>query len=212
MGSIGIFPLQKQVKTEQVGGAEDCTPNDNIWDPGKGGEEEFEHNMLLVGYDRKNKVFIAKNSWGYDNKEEEGFTLFSYDWATNGNIKWGIYITKIIENPKVNEREKQKFIGRWTFSLNGRGQILDINRILLFYYLDWYEPLKIYSATPDYRLGGFHFVQNREGKSTGIFQLRVNGTIHSNQLNFYTDIYFWLITCHKTKGLFPDSPIKKGDK
>ena len=191
---------------------EDCTPNDNIWDSGKGGEEEFEHNMLLVGYDRKNKVFIAKNSWGYDNKEEEGFTLFSYDWATNGNIKWGIYITKIIENPKVNEREKQKFIGRWTFSLNGRGQILDINRILLFYYLDWYEPLKIYSATPDYRLGGFHFVQNREGKSTGIFQLRVNGTIHSNQLNFYTDIYFWLITCHKTKGLFPDSPIKKGDK
>lgn len=162
----------------------DPTPNDNVWDPGgQAHPNDYSyvgHSMLLVGYDRNNKVFIAKNSWGYDNKEEDGFTLFSYQWMKGKRVNSAMYITKVIENPETNSRDKQKYIGRWNMVLDGQRYMLDINRIPGTIYENLYKPLGKENAVYDRRMGLFS-----DGTKSGSY--KVNGEILDDKIFFNID-------------------------
>lgn len=164
----------------------DPSPGDNIWDPeidpmkAKPDPERKGHAMILVGYDRNNRVFIAKNSWGYDNKEEDGFTLFSYNWITHHRVKSAMYITKVVENPEINSRDKQKYMGRWIMVLDGDPHLLTVNRIPGTLYEDFYEPLGEKKAVFDRRMGLFS-----DGAKNGTY--KVNGQVLYNKIYFTID-------------------------
>lgn len=164
----------------------DPSPGDNIWDPeidpmkSVPDPERRGHALILVGYDRNNKAFIAKNSWGYDNKEEDGFTLFSYKWITHHRVKSAMYITKVVENPEVNRREKQKYLRRWIMVFDGQSYLLTVNRIPGTLYEDFYKPLGEKNAVFDRRMGLFS-----DGTKNGTY--KVNGQVLDHKIFFNID-------------------------
>lgn len=150
----------------------DPTPNDTVWNPGT--VEEGTHAMLIVGYDDERRVFIVKNSWGYDNPEENGFTLVSYDYITGRHVIEAAYITGVREDIDTPHNPAQLFLGRWKIDHNGQKGILDIFRLPHFYNFFDRGPL-------DLRIG-IYYAQNG-------FNYKVNGYIKPNEdkLNFYID-------------------------
>lgn len=87
------------------------------------------HALLLVGYDRRRKFFIVKNSWGptkagfeESNLPEEwkdiakykGFTLMHYNYL-KGNRE-AAYINEVAD-PKCCRVEQQRALGLWQFQV-----------------------------------------------------------------------------------------------
>lgn len=149
----------------------DPTPNDNIWNPGT--KLEGYHAVLLVGYDEQRKVFIAKNSWGYDNILESGYTLISFDYFNKDYVIDAIYITSVDKNPEKPAKPEQLFIGRWNMVHDGVRGILDIYRLPGIF-----EASALFNQT-DRRIGTYF-------KEDGTIY-RVNGSIQGNNIEFYID-------------------------
>lgn len=162
----------------------DPNPNNDIWQPGT--VEEGTHAMTMVGYDEERQVFIVKNSWGYDNPAEKGFTLVSFDYITGGYVEEAVYITAIREDTTTLHSPEQLFLGRWKMDHNGKKGILDIFRLPHFY--EW--P----SGKEDLRIGTY-FDQNGNA-------YRVNGSIDPNKhkLDFYIDFIYRSQNYHGRKG------------
>ncbi|MFZ5647431.1 MAG: hypothetical protein ACOY30_07400 [Bacillota bacterium] len=154
----------------------DPSPGDSVWDPGT--KHVGNHAMLMVGYDEGRRVFILKNSWGFDNILEKGFTLLSYDWVTGGKIYEAGYITGVIENPQEYTRPEQKFLGRWKLDHDGWKGTLDINRLPGFFQKDWPRDTAKFGPA-DNRIGTYY---HHDGNA-----YRVNGNISGNRIEFYID-------------------------
>jgi C1A family cysteine protease len=56
------------------------------------------HAVLLVGYDKKKKVFIARNSWGI-NWGDRGYFYMPFDVVGNTNMSGDFWIIKAVNNP-----------------------------------------------------------------------------------------------------------------
>lgn len=56
------------------------------------------HAVLLVGYDKKRKVFIARNSWG-DRWGERGYFYMPFAVVTNTSMSGDFWIIKSVNNP-----------------------------------------------------------------------------------------------------------------
>lgn len=153
----------------------DPSPNDKIWNPGT--NHVGNHAMLMVGYDEGRKVFILKNSWGFDNILENGFTLLSYDWVTQGNIYEAGYITGVTDAQKYT-RPEQKFLGRWKLNHDGWKGTLDIYHLPGFFQKDWARDVALFGDS-DNRIGTYY---NQDGTA-----YRVNGSISGNRIEFYID-------------------------
>ena len=149
----------------------DPTPDNQIWEPGT--HLEGYHAMLIVGYDEPRKVFIVKNSWGYDNPLESGYTLISYDYFTKGYVTEASYITGVEANPAELKHPEQLFLGRWKLDHDGWKGTLDI-----------YRRSELFSTGSllgqnDRRIGTYY---HSDGKA-----YRVNGTMKGNKIEFYID-------------------------
>lgn len=156
--------------------APDPSPNDDIWDPGDGNKIGV-HSMLIVGYDDAKNCFIVKNSWGYDNSNKDGFTLYSYDWITKGHVFDAIYITDVIREPNKYTRPEQRFLGRWYLDHDGWKGILDIYHIPGFFQKHF--PVSSDFGPEDNRIGTYFA---HDGKV-----YRVNGKIDGKTIEFYID-------------------------
>ena len=153
----------------------DLTPDNNIWNPGV--DKHGGHAMLMVGYDEARQVFIVKNSWGYDNPYEAGYTLLGYDQVTSGNVYAAAYIVDVVTDLNAEYREEQRFLGRWNLNHDGWRGTLDINRIPDFFQNHYLSSSTF--GTEDNRIGTF-FDQN------GVTH-RVSGTIEGNKIVFRID-------------------------
>lgn len=83
------------------------------------------HVLLLIGYDKLQKVFIAKNSWG-----ESNFIRLTYDFVKN-NVQWGNYIIDVAD-PNVPAQKKAFWLGRWNMDHDGWRGTLVIRRFTDF--------------------------------------------------------------------------------
>ncbi|RMG45355.1 MAG: hypothetical protein D6723_18505 [Acidobacteria bacterium] len=148
----------------------DPIPDNGVWDPGDGSDCGG-HAMLMVGYRHNDRVFIVKNSWGYDNPAEDGYTLMSYDWVTRG------YVVEagVIHDVEYSERYpiQQLLLGRWNLDHDGWKGILDIYRLPEFFYSDHIH------GEEDHRIGTYF-------GPDGVAR-RVNGVIDGHQVEFYID-------------------------
>lgn len=149
----------------------DPTPGDGVWNPGPtaGGG----HAMLMVGYDRDRRVFIVKNSWGYDNPAESGFTLLSYDYVTRGHVGGACYITGVVDGVEANYRIEQLLLGRWQLDHDGWQGILDIYRQPGFFRSE------DIGGHTDRRIGTYF---HHDGTAH-----RVNGVMDDHKIEFYID-------------------------
>lgn len=154
----------------------DPTPDNNIWNAGT--NKHGGHAMLMVGYDDARQVFILKNSWGYDNVFESGFTLLSYDNIKKGNVYEATYITDIVTDLDNGYRKEQLFLGRWKLNQDGWRGTLDINRLPDYYQTDLLMPASF--GTDDNRIGTFFDLN-------GVAH-RVNGSIQGNKIVFRIDV------------------------
>src|SRR5262245_43992294 len=76
------------------------------------------HCLLVIGYDRPRKVFIAKNSWG-----ESDFIELNYDSDPSDRILGGHYITKV-SKPTDPFDPTSQWLGRWEMDHDGwRGKL-----------------------------------------------------------------------------------------
>jgi len=148
----------------------DPTPDDQVWNPGY--NLEGYHAMVMVGYDDVRQVFIVKNSWGYDNAFEKGFTLVGYDYVTAGYVVEAVYITGVTD-PNANQRPEQLLLGRWKLDHDGWKGTLDIYR-----HPDFFASSRL-DGQADHRIGTYF---HSDGNA-----YRVNGTISGNKVEFYID-------------------------
>ena len=56
------------------------------------------HAVLLVGYDKRKKVFIARNSWG-TNWGHKGYFYMPFNVVTNTSMSSDYWIIKSVNNP-----------------------------------------------------------------------------------------------------------------
>ena len=84
------------------------------------------HCILIVGYDRKKRTFIVKNSWG-----ENNFITISYDDNSGWKILGAHYITDVID-PNTPPQIKAKWLGRWNMDHDGWRGTLVIRRFTNF--------------------------------------------------------------------------------
>ena len=150
---------------------EDPTPDNGVWDPGTGGECGG-HAMLMVGYRHEERVFIVKNSWGYNAEHgEAGFTLMSYDWVEGRHIDEAGFIVSVrADNPAPQD---YRFLGRWNLNHDGWAGMLDIYRLSELF------PTSAIHGEVDRRLGTYW-------GNDGIAR-RVNGTIDGHEISFWID-------------------------
>ena len=84
------------------------------------------HCILIVGYDRKKRTFIVKNSWG-----ENNLITISYDDNSGWKILGAHYITDVID-PNTPPQIKAKWLGRWNMDHDGWRGTLVIRRFTNF--------------------------------------------------------------------------------
>ncbi len=154
----------------------DAQPNDGIWQPGT--QEVGGHEMLLVGYDDRERSLLFKNSWGKNSKgqafptladqDSDGFVKLSYDWITQGLVIEASSITEVgsLNNTWDGDTNPQLFLGRWKVQLEDTLGTLDIYNLPKSKNSGWY------------RLGTY-FTNNAA--------YRVNGTVNNNKLEFSLD-------------------------
>lgn len=105
----------------------DPSPANGVWDPAPG-PECGGHSMLMVGYRHDDRVFIVKNSWGYNYEHgEQGFTLMSYDWVEDGWIDAAGYFTSASDDTPYPFQDHM-LLGRWNLDHDGWQGTLDIYR------------------------------------------------------------------------------------
>lgn len=151
----------------------DPKPGNNIWDPGS--SHNGDHAMLMVGYDEQREVFIVKNSWGYDNFIETGFTLVGYDYIRSGHVYEAAYITEVVHPVEGAFRREQLFLGRWKLNHDGWKGTLDIYRLPGFYQADFMTASSF--GSNDYRIGTYY---HQDGSA-----YRVNGKISGHKIEFW---------------------------
>jgi len=150
----------------------DPTPGNGVWDPGPGTACDG-HAMLMVGYRHDQRVFIVKNSWGYNHDHgEDGFTLMSYDWVTGGYVGSAGYILSVAADAPYPFIEHLA-LGRWYLDHDGWTGILDIYR-----WPGLFEASALNGAQ-DRRIGTYW-------GSDGVAR-RVNGTVDGHKVEFYID-------------------------
>lgn len=164
----------------------DPTPNDNVWDPGNKYDESA-HAMLMVGYDDDREVFIVKNSWGYNDVYEDGYTLMSYDWVTKGYVLAAIFINDIEKYPHINYRTYSYMFGQWNLISDGnRLGRLDVSHIPDYYQKDFpFDPKKF--GTVDNRIG-LLTVPDADNGTTWPDYYRVNGYISGSGGSFWLNL------------------------
>jgi hypothetical protein len=150
----------------------DPSPGNGVWDPGDG-PECAGHAMLMVGYRHDDRVFIVKNSWGYNVEHgESGFTLMSYDWVEDGYVRAAGYFTEADDDTPYPFMEHM-LLGRWALNHDGWEGTLDIYR-----FSDMFSPSALQGET-DRRLGTYW-------GPDGVAR-RVNGTIDGHEIEFWID-------------------------
>lgn len=149
----------------------DPTPDDAVWNPGS--KLEGYHAMLIVGYDDQRRVFIVKNSWGFDNPLENGYTLISYDYITSGHVPEALFITGVENYPNQLQKPEQLFVGRWNLDHDGWQGILDIYRLPGIFAANSLH------GQNDRRIGTYF---HHDGTIHN-----VNGSINGNKIEFYID-------------------------
>jgi len=154
---------------------EDPSPGNGVWDPGTAGECGG-HAMLMVGYRHADRVFIVKNSWGFNAEQgEAGFTLMSYNWVEDGWVVDAGYITSVATDT-ADPSQDHMLLGRWNVDHDGWKGTLDIYRFSGLFTRD-----SIHGEN-DLRLGTYW-------GSDGIAR-RVNGTIDGHEIDFRIDWNF----------------------
>lgn len=153
----------------------DPTPDNNIWNPGN--SHSGDHAMLMVGYDEQREVFIVKNSWGFDNFREAGYTLVGYDYIRGGHVYEAAYITEVVHPADGAYRREQLFLGRWKLNHDGWKGTLDIYRLPGFYQTDFLTDSSF--GSNDYRIGTYY---HQDGSA-----YRVNGKINGHKIEFWID-------------------------
>ena len=150
----------------------DPTPTNGVWDPGSGGDCGG-HAMLMVGYRHTDRVFIVKNSWGYDRRfGESGYTLMSYDWVEGGFVREAGYFTAATSDAPYPFQDHM-LLGRWNFDHDGWKGTLDIYRFSGLF------PSTALHGENDWRLGTYW-------GHDGITR-RVNGRIDDHRIEFWID-------------------------
>jgi len=150
----------------------DPIPGNGVWDPGTGSDCAG-HAMLMVGYRHGDRVFIAKNSWGYNyDHGENGFTLMSYDWVTEGHVLAAGYVVSVSPDSPYPFLD-HLFLGRWYLDHDGWQGVLDIYR-----WPGLFEPSALDGAE-DRRVGTYW-------GPDGVAR-RVNGWIEGCQAEFWID-------------------------
>jgi hypothetical protein len=150
----------------------DPTPGNGVWDPGSG-DDCGGHAMLMVGYRHSDRVFIVKNSWGYNaDHGESGFTLMSYDWVEDGYVVSAGYIT-VVAGDAPYPFNDHMLLGRWNLDHDGWKGTLDIYR-----FSDLFEPSALHGEN-DRRIGTYW---GHDGVAR-----RVNGTIDDYEIEFWID-------------------------
>lgn len=150
----------------------DPTPGNGVWDPGSGTDCNG-HAMLMVGYRRDARVFIVKNSWGYNHDHgEDGFTLMSYDWVTNGYVREAGYILRVAGDTPYPFTE-HLLLGRWNLDHDGWRGTLDIYR-----WSGLFDSSAL-GGEQDRRIGTYW-------GPDGVAR-RVNGTINGHVAEFWID-------------------------
>ena len=154
----------------------DSQPNDGIWQPGM--QAVGGHEMLLVGYDDRERSLLFKNSWGKNtegqafptmaDQDGDGFVKLSYDWITQGLVVEASSITEVgsLNNTWDGDTNPQLFLGRWKVELENTLGTLDIYNLPKSKNSGWY------------RLGTYF-------TNTGAY--RVNGTVNNSKLEFWLD-------------------------
>ena len=74
---------------------------------------EAGHQMLLVGYDRANQLFLLKNSWG----DYLSYIWVSYDYFDEKC--YGGYIITGVRDPELGPSPEAMWIGRWRMDRDG---------------------------------------------------------------------------------------------
>jgi len=176
----------------------DPTPTDGVWDPGSGGDCGG-HAMLIVGYRHTDRVFIVKNSWGYNTVHgESGFTLMSYDWVEDGYVSSAGYISAVAADTPYPFNDHM-LLGRWNLDHDGWKGTLDIYR-----FSEIFRPEAL-DGEDDRRLGTYW---GHDGVAR-----RVNGTIDNYTIEFWIDWdtpnldYGDLQGLHFTGYLFTQDPV-----
>jgi len=150
----------------------DPTPTNGVWDPGSGGDCGG-HAMLIVGYRHAQRVFIVKNSWGYNTRHNvSGFTLMSYDWVEGGHVGSAGYITAVAADSPYPFND-HTLLGRWNLDHDGWKGTLDIYR-----FSEIFQPDAL-DGENDWRLGTYW-------GPDGVAR-RVNGTIDNYTIEFWID-------------------------
>lgn len=116
------------------------------------------HVMLLIGYDRREKIFLTKNSWG-----EPAYLRLTYDFVRNC-AGAGHYITDVLD-PTRPPQKKAFWLGNWNLDHDGwRGRLV-IRRFLDHRGSDPNAPTKIgnyYRDGERHDVNGY-FVQDGQG-------------------------------------------------
>jgi len=169
-----------------------------VWDPGSGAECDG-HAMLMVGYRHDDRVFIVKNSWNYNyDHGEDGFTLMSYDWVTDGYVSAAGYFPFVAADTPYPFKDHM-LLGRWNLDHDGWKGILDIYR-----FPGIFDPGALRGET-DHRIGTYW-------GPDGVAR-RVNGTIDDYIIEFWIDWdtpnlnYGDLQGMHFTGYLFTRAPV-----
>jgi hypothetical protein len=84
------------------------------------------HCVLIVGYDRKKRTFLVKNSWG-----ENEFITISYDDNSAWKIIGASYIKDVID-PNTSPQIKARWLGQWNMDHDGWRGTLVIRRFTSF--------------------------------------------------------------------------------
>ena len=105
-------------------GAAGCQGINEWWDSEEGKLKEVGHQMLLVGYDRTNKLFLLKNSWGE--------SYLPYIWVPYAFIiekSGGGYIVTGVRDPGLGPSKEAMWIGKWRMDADGQIGNLVIRRV-----------------------------------------------------------------------------------
>lgn len=176
-GVAGCRRLSNPKSTAQIEAAL-ASGREVVWDTNdSSGLFRGAHAVLLVGYDRNSRNFIAKNSWGESTTINVPYSAVQSDGTS----------AVIIDRVRTPDRWPElAFLGRWDLSFDGHHGQLDIYHIPgmsqaifdLAANRTWPHPIDPGQLT-DRRIGSFYDSAGRA--------YRVNGTISHNAISFYID-------------------------